>query len=106
MLQLVDGRDGLEAHELDGVLVAQVVGTLDRVIGVPFGVVLLLAAQRRADPALGSPGVRAGRVELADHGGLGGLGGVQSGHQTRSSAANHDHFKLMRFHQPFPKRSK
>ena len=78
VLQLVDGVDGLVAHELDGILVAQVVGAFDGVVGMPFGVVFLLVAERRADAALGGAGMRAGGVEFADDGGLGGPGGVQA----------------------------
>jgi hypothetical protein len=66
VLELDDDVDRLLAHHLDGVLVAQVVRALDGVEGVPLRVVLLEVAERRADPALGRAGVRAGRVELGD----------------------------------------
>ena len=105
VLQLVDRLDRLVAHELDRVLVAQVVGALDGVIGVPFGVVFFLAAERRADAALGGAGVRAGGVELADDGGLGRLGGIQPCHQTCAAGTHHDDFKLMCFHWAAPMRS-
>ena len=64
VLELVDRRHGLAAQELDGVLVAEVVAALDRVVGVPFGAVGLFVAERGADAALGGAGVRADRVEL------------------------------------------
>ena len=57
MLQFIDGRHGLIAHELDGILIAQVIRALYGVVGVPFGMVFFLAAERRADAALGSAGV-------------------------------------------------
>src|SRR5690349_11742635 len=54
----------LAAHDLDRVLVAEVVGALDRVEGVRLPRVAWV--ERRVDPALGSVGMRANRVDLAD----------------------------------------
>jgi hypothetical protein len=52
VFQFVDGRHGLVAHELDRILVAQVIRAFDRVVGVPFGMVFFLAcrALRRCRP--------------------------------------------------------
>ena len=60
--------DGLLGQDLGGVLVDQVVAALDRVVHVPFPVVLFQVAQRRADATLGGAGVRPGRVELGQDG--------------------------------------
>src|SRR5262249_5789957 len=53
----------LPAHDLDGVLVRQVVGALDRVESVRLPAVVLL--QGRVDPALRRVRMRADRVDLA-----------------------------------------
>ena len=52
------------AHDLDGVLVGQVVGALDRVEGMRLPAVVLL--ERRVDAPLRGVGVRADGVDLAD----------------------------------------
>ena len=98
VFQFENGLDGLLAHELDGILVAEVIGALDRVVGVPFGVVFFEIAERRANAALRRAGVRAGGIQFADDGCLGGRGGVQTRHQTRAARADDDHFKLMNVH--------
>ena len=54
----------LPAHDLDRVLVAEVVGPLDRVEGVRLPGVL--GVEGRVDPALGRVGVGADRVDLGD----------------------------------------
>ena len=64
VLQLDDGVDGLLAHDLDGRLVTQVVGALDRVEGVPLPGVLLDVGEGGAHAALGGAGVGTGGVEL------------------------------------------
>src|SRR5687767_12968332 len=61
VLELDDYLDRLAAHELDRVLVAEVVGALDRVVHVPVPVVRLVVAERRGDPALRRDRVRARR---------------------------------------------
>jgi len=68
VLQLIDGRDGLAAHVLDGVLVAQVVRALDGVEHVPVPVVREHVGQRGIDAALRGHRVRAGREHLGHHG--------------------------------------
>ena len=62
VLELEDLLRGLAAHDLDGVLVAQVVGALDGVEGVRLPRVL--GVQRRVDPARRGVGVRADRMDL------------------------------------------
>ena len=73
LLQVEHRVDGFLAHDLGGVLVDQVVAALDGVEGVPLPVVFLDVGQRGAHAALGRAGVRAGRVELGEHGGAGRL---------------------------------
>jgi len=67
VLELVDVAGRLVAEDLDRVLVAEVVGALDRVEGVDLGVVLGRVSERRVDAALGCAGVRTRRVDLRDH---------------------------------------
>ena len=59
---------GASAREdLDRVLVAEVVGALDRVVRVDLGRVFGRVAERRVDAALRRAGVAARRVQLRDH---------------------------------------
>src|SRR5262249_32453888 len=67
LLEIEYRVDGFLAHDLDGVLVGEVVAALDGVEGVPLPVVLFDVGQRRAHPALGSAGVAAGRIQLGQH---------------------------------------
>jgi len=55
MLQFINGGDRLEAHEFDGILVTQVIGSFDRVKGVPFRVVFLFIGKGRANPSWAVP---------------------------------------------------
>ena len=68
LLELVDVARRLAREDLDRVLVAEVVGALDRVEGVRLGVVVGLVPERRVDAPLRRAGVAAGRVELRDDG--------------------------------------
>ena len=74
VLEVDDLLRRLAAHDLDRVLVAEVVGALDRVEGVRLPRVVRV--ERRVDPALRGVRVRADRVDLRDdpdaHAGLGG----------------------------------
>ena len=67
VLELVDVVRRLVAEDLDRVLVAEVVGALDGVVGVLLGIVLGGVPEGRVDPALGRAGVAPGRVDLGDH---------------------------------------
>src|SRR6185503_20829423 len=67
LLEVVDRVDGLLAHDLDGVLVGEVIAALDGVEGVPLPVVLFDVGQRCAHPALRGAGVAAGGVQLGQH---------------------------------------
>ena len=67
VLEFVDDLGRHAAHVFDRVLVAEPVGTLDRVVHVPEPVVLAHVAERRADAALRRDGVRACRKHLREH---------------------------------------
>jgi len=67
VLELVDVSGGFLAENLDRVLIAEIVGALDRVVGMDLGRVLRRIAERRVDAALCCAGVAAGRVQLLDH---------------------------------------
>ena len=79
MLELVDGLRRVAAEIFDGVLVAEPVRALDRVVHVPAPVVGAHIAERRGDAALGGDRVRAGGEHLGDAGGA----------QARLAAADH-----------------
>ncbi len=83
----------LAGHDLDGVLVAEVVGALDGVEHVGFpGVVV---AQGAVDAALGAAGVAAHRVHLGDEGDVGaGVGGRDGGPQAGQAGADDEHVVL------------
>ena len=88
VLEVDDRVDGLLREDLSGILVDEVVATLDGVVGVPLPVVLLHVGERCGHAALRRTRVRAGGVELGDHG----RGGVRSGLDCRAhpSAAGAD----------------
>ena len=69
MLELVDGLWRVAAEKLDGVLVAQPIAALHRVVHVPAPIVGAHIAERRGDAALRGDGVRAGGEHLGDAGG-------------------------------------
>ncbi len=68
VLQLDDRGRGLLAHELDGILIAQPVRSLDGVVHVPAPVVLAHVAQRSADASLRGDRMAACRKQLGDAG--------------------------------------
>ncbi len=72
-LELVDVGRRLVAEDLDRVLVAEVVGALDRVERVLLGAVLGRVPERRVDPALGRAGVAANRMDLGEKRDVGAL---------------------------------
>src|SRR5438270_3565455 len=67
VLELVDVGRSIVAEDLDRVLIAEVVGALDRVEGVDLGVVLRRVSERSGDAAFGRSGMRTRRVDLRDH---------------------------------------
>jgi hypothetical protein len=70
MFQFDDRGNGFAAHVFDRVLVAEPVGALDGVVEVEAPVVLAHVAERGGNAALRRHGVRAGRENLGDAGGL------------------------------------
>src|SRR5580692_4871763 len=70
MLELDDRRDRLAAQVFDRVLIAEPVGTPDRIEHVPAPIVVFHIAERRTDAALRGDRVAAGREHLGDAGGV------------------------------------
>ena len=101
LLEVEHRVDGFLAHDLDGVLVGEVVATFDGVEGVPLPVVLFDIGQRGAHPALGRAGVTAGRVELGQHGGAYLRPGFDGGAHAGAAGADDDDVVLvLDDHQP------
>ncbi len=67
VFQFVHGLRSNPAHVLDGILVAQVIAALDRVVHVPMPVVVEHIGQGRIDPALGRHRVRTRGKNLGYH---------------------------------------
>ena len=89
-LELEDRVDRLLAHDVDRVLIGEEVATLDGVEGVPLPRVLFDVRERGAHPALRGSGVRPGRVELGDDGGLASLAGFERRPQPGAAGADDD----------------
>ena len=99
VLELVDVVRRLVAEDLDRVLVAEVVGALDRVEGVLLGVVLGGVAERRVDPALGRAGVAARRVDLRDERDVGARVVRLDGRAHARAAGPDDEHVVLGFHR-------
>ena len=95
VLEVEDRVDGLLGEDLGGVLVDQVVAALDGVEGVPLPVVVLDVGERRGHAALRRAGVRAGRVQLRDDGGLGPGAGLDGGAHAGTAGADDDDVVLV-----------
>ena len=92
MLQLIDGGGRVAAEIFDGVLVAEPVGALHRVVHVPAPVVRPHIAERGRDAALRRDRMRAGREHLGDAGRLQSrFGAAERGAQARSARPDHHH---------------
>jgi hypothetical protein len=90
MLKFDDG-DGLPTHVLDGVLVAEPIGSLYRVVHVPLPTVLAEIAKARCYSALRGDRVTACREYFGDaRGGEPGLDGPLGGTQTRPTCSHHN----------------
>ena len=99
VLELVDVAGRLVAEDLDRVLVAQVVGALDRVVGVLLGVVLGGVPERGVDPALGRAGVAAHRMDLREKRDVGAeIVRLDRGAHARQAGADDEHV-VCGFHQ-------
>src|SRR5664280_3424351 len=68
MFQFEDGRDRLPAHIFDGILVAEPVGPLDRVVHVPLPTVFAEIAETGCNAALGCNRMTACRKHLCNAG--------------------------------------
>ncbi len=92
VLELVDVARSLRAHDLDRVLVAQVVGALDRVERVDLRAVLRRVPERGVDATLGRAGVGARRMQLRDDRdvGAGALGFDCGAHASKARTDHHD----------------
>ena len=103
LLEVEDGVDGLLAHDLDRVLVGEVVATLDGVEGVPLPVVLFDVGQRGAHAALRCAGVAAGGIELGQHGGAHSRTGLDGGaHPGAAGAHDDDVVAVLQTHRRSP----
>ena len=92
MLQFDDRGRRLLAHELDGVLIAEPVRALDRVVHVPAPIIGAHVAERRRDAALRGDRVAARREHLGQAGGREtGLGQSEGGAQSGAAGADDDH---------------
>src|SRR4029078_2108554 len=90
LLQIEHRVDGFLAHDLDGVLVGEVVAALDGVEGVPLPVVLFDVGQGRAHPALCCAGVAARRVQLGQYRGADPRTGLHGGTHARAARTDDD----------------
>ena len=92
MLELVDGFRRALAEIFDGVLIAEPVRPLHRVIHVPAPIVRAHIAERRGDAALRRNGMRAGGEHLGDAGGAqASFARADHGAQARAAGADHHH---------------
>ncbi len=91
VLELDHELRGSAAHELDRVLVAEVVGALDGVVHVPEPVVFAHVAERGADAPLRRHGVRARREHLREHRHAQTLARELEGRAQPRAARAHDH---------------
>jgi hypothetical protein len=71
MLQFINGPWSIFDQDFYGILVPQVIASLDRVIKIPFPAVFLLVSERSGDPSLGGPGMGACWKDFADDGDIG-----------------------------------
>ena len=99
VLELVDVAGRLVAEDLDRVLVAEVVGALDRVVRVLLGVVVGRVPERGVDPALGGAGVAADGVDLREKRDVGAeIVGLDRGAHAGAPGADDEHV-VRCFHQ-------
>src|SRR5690606_18400747 len=98
LLQVEHRVDGFLRHDLGGVLVGEVVTTLDGVEGVPLPVVLFDVGQCRAHTTLGGTRVGACRVELGEHRGAGALTGFDRCAHTRAARSDDHHVVFVELH--------
>ena len=86
---------GLATHELDRILVAEPVGTLDGVVHVPMPVVFLRVAQTGGNATLRCNGMRASRKHLGQHRSfVTGFGKLDRSAQPGTTGADDDRIKF------------
>ena len=95
VLEVDDCVDRFFCENLCGILINEVVATLNRVKGVPLPVVLLDVGERRCHAALSRAGVRTRRVELGDNSGLGLGSRLDRGAHTRAACSDDDNVELV-----------
>ncbi len=95
-LEFEDGLGGLAAHVVDGVLVAEEICALDGVEHMPAPVIGAHVTKSSIHAAPGGDGVRAGREELGDGGGLQtGLTTADCGAETCAAGTDDNDIDLM-----------
>jgi hypothetical protein len=99
VLELVDVVRRLVAQDLDRILVAEVVGALDRVVRVLLGVIVGRIPERGVDPALGGAGMAADRMDLREKRDVGAeIVGLDRGAHAGAPGADDEHV-VRCFHQ-------
>jgi hypothetical protein len=98
VLQVENRVDGLLREDLRGVLVDEVVATLDGVVGVPLPVVFLDVGECRRHASLRRPGVGPGGVELGDHRGARVRSGLDGRPHPGAAGADDDDVELVVVH--------
>ena len=92
MLELVDVVGRLGREDLDGVLVADVIGALDRVERVLLGAVFSRVAESCVDTAFSCAGMASGRMELRYDPDVGAcVVGLNRGAHTCAAGSDHEH---------------
>ncbi len=66
VLQLIDDPRRILDQDLDGILIPQIVASFDRIVEMPFPMILLLIAQWSSNSALGCSGMRSRGENFAD----------------------------------------
>src|ERR1700690_2393774 len=96
MFQLEDCRDGLPAHVLDRILVAEPIRPFDRIVHMPLPTVLAEVAEAGCNAALSCNRVTARRKHLCDASGRQArLYGALRGAQTGTARTDDDDIKRM-----------
>jgi hypothetical protein len=94
--ELEDGLWGFAGHVLNGILVTEPVGSLDRIVEVPPPVIIVHIAESRIDSALSGDSVTPGGEQLGDASGLeASLGESEGGAQTSTARADNNSVVLV-----------
>ena len=101
-LEVKNCIDCFFAHDFGGILINEVVTTLDGVKGVPFPVVFFDICQGRAHATLGSTRVGPGGVELGEYGGARTSAGLKSRAHAGATGAHYHNIVNMCLHLTLP----